>query len=202
MPRRQTVPEIWKTENGGPWVLGPDGWWWQTGLFEQEPWKTSPQIMEPTGPSDFVGLFGRRPSIEEWPSETHHRAALQRWEESLLDFRGVGWPAWATADQVVAVSKVYVVWRMGPIVGWTSNRYGSFCRFPQLTRITGGIRRYFDFPSVLALTNAHICIMKYQSDEFQAGRDPSGGDPEKIHSWLRPPEPAPGSHTTLVGSIG
>lgn len=191
MPRRREVPEWWKKENGGPWVLGPDGWWWQTGLFETTPWATSPQLMEVQGPPAFVELFGRRPSIEEWPSEIHYRAATKRWEESLLDFVRSGFPPWATTEQVTTIAKVYLYWKMGPMAGWESIKYGWLLRFPQLTRIEGGIRRYFDFPASLGLTNAHICIIKWQSDEMQAGRDPSGGNPEFIHPWLKPPTLTP-----------
>ena len=159
---KDTVPESWKQENGGPYVQGPDGKRWFISPFNQEPWRTAAPPIQ--APPEFVAIFGPEPKTSDF--------LHTQWEQDLKYFKRAGVPEWAEPAQIDAANRLYQFWDMGAMQTF-EGRYGWGAKF------TGA--KSFEVAAHAAISFPHLIIAGFQISELQEGRVPA-----KKHPFVPP----------------
>lgn len=134
MPKRATVPEHWKWDNGGPYKKAPaeyGGEWWMVNPFYGEtPWENLGPVVGPVLPDGFAELFGAdAPDHNSHPSPAMRRLALNEWNAAREHFKRSGTPEGLPAASMAAANIKFALWGLGH-VAFYEGRYGWRGMFP------------------------------------------------------------------------
>lgn len=134
MPKRATVPEHWKWENGGPYKKAPaeygGEWWMVNPFYGEKPWENQGPVVKPKLPEGFADLFGsERPDHNSHTDPAARRVAIGEWEDAREYFKRAGVPEGVSQAELADAQVKYAAWKMGR-VAFYEGRYGWRGMFP------------------------------------------------------------------------